>query len=218
MKKTLTILAAVLACMTAGAQKWIGGTATLGVADYELDPDVKAKAEKTFHIYPTVGFTYDEQWEYGVSFGLGHKRNIGGKFYSKRITDIMVQPFVRYCLWDNGIRFEKGDLSFFVQGNLLFDHRSSPYDIENGGGHGFKTWEEERATFGLSFQPGLKYCYNDHYVFTFTFADLYANTCKFTTNASLDENGEMVAKRHSTKSSDAGLEVGNLVISIAYQF
>lgn len=218
MKKLNLLLAVLTICSAADAQKWIGGTAVLGVADYELDPSIKAKSEKTFQIYPTVGFVYDEQWEYGVAFGLGHRRNIDGKFYGEKETDLMVQPFVRYCLWDNGIRFEKGDLSFFVQGNLLFDHISSPFDIQNGSGNGFKTWEREKAIFGISFQPGFKYCYNEHIIFSATFANLYAQTSKFTTNESFNAEGERVAKKHSTKAGKSGLDMGSVAISLAYQF
>ncbi|MCQ2083835.1 MAG: hypothetical protein MJY58_05015 [Bacteroidaceae bacterium] len=216
MKRSLIMLVLLFTGLCANAQRWIGGTVNLGVADYEIE--AKSKPEKNFQIYPTVGFVYDDQWEYGVSFGFGHRRNIDGYFYGKKLTDIFVQPFVRYCLWDNGIRFEKGDLSFFVQGNLKFDHQSSPYDEESPSGHGFKTWEQEEAIFGISFQPGFKYCYDDHIIFSATFGNLYAETSKFTTNVSYNESGEKVAKRHSTKSSRAGLAIGGLAVSIAYQF
>lgn len=221
MKRINVILATVLVCAVADAQTWIGGTACLGVGKFEhngefnteLNRPLKLKNEKTLQIFPTIGYEMDEKWEFGASFGFGHKRNIDGLYYGKKRTEILVSPFARYCVWDNGIKFEKGDLSFFIQGNLLLDYLSTPYDDERE--HGFKIWEQNRITLGCSIQPGIRYLYEEHFLFSCTFGSLYAETSKYTCN---DSNKNDV-KKVTTKSGKFELDIDSeLTISLAYMF
>ncbi|MCQ2126389.1 MAG: hypothetical protein MJZ06_02970 [Bacteroidaceae bacterium] len=221
MKRINVILATVLVCAAANAQTWIGGTACIGVGKFEhpgevnlLDNPVKLKNEKTLQIFPTIGYEMDEKWEFGASFGFGHKRNIDGLYYGKKRTEIMVSPFARYCVWDNGIKFEKGDLSCFIQANLLLDVLSTPYDVEQV--HGFKTFERDRMTFGASIQPGIRYIYDEHFIFTGTFGSLYAEKSSYKSN-DRDPSGQN--KKFTTKSGKAGLDIDSeLTISLAYMF
>lgn len=214
MKKITVALAAILISAAANAQTFLGGEVHLGVAPYEHVE--KAKAEKTLQIFPTIGFEYDDHWEFGASFGFGHKRNIGGEYYSNKETRFLVKPFARYSFWDNGVRFEKGDLSAFVQGNLLFDKVSTPYDVINGSGHGFKTWERDRTTIGLSINPGLKYNLTENVTVVGTFGELYARTSSYKSN---DRDPENQSKKYTTKSGGFGLDVeSSLTISLYYYF
>lgn len=211
MNKVKVILILLLTCVSANAQKWVGGNVMFGGTDYQTDE--KSKLEKTFRVYPTFGFVINDQWECGLAFGLGHLRNIDGLFYGGKETDLLIKPFVRYSLWDNA------GLSLFIQGNVMYDYNSRPFDVENENGNGYRTYENKRNTFGISFQPGLKYCLDSHIILTATFGDLYAQTTRLSSNQGTDLNGRRAfVPTYERKSGKGGLEIGKLAFSIAYQF
>ena len=212
MKKITVALTALLICAAANAQTFIGGEVHLGVAPYENVE--KAKAEKNLFIYPTIGYEYDDHWEFGASFGFGHRRNTGGEYYSTKYTRLFVKPFARYTFWDNGVRFEKGDLSAFVQGNLLFDKLSQPYDVPQV--HGFKTFERDRTTLGITINPGIKYNLTENITIIGTFGELYAKTSSYMSN---DRDSSGQNHKITTKSGGFGLEFeSSLAVSICYYF
>lgn len=207
----------LLTCVSANARTWIGGNAFFGGAGY--DTDQASKLEKTIRLYPTIGFTVGNKWECGISTGFGHLRNIGGLFYGEREADLQINPFVRYSLWDNGIGSAKGNLSFFVQGNLMYDFNSRPCDVQNENGNGYRTFKNIRNTFGISFQPGLKYCFDRHIVISATFGDLYVQTTRLESNQGTDLNGRKTfVPDYERRYGKGGLEIGRMSFSIAYQF
>lgn len=217
MKKAEVILTLLLTCISANSRTWIGGNVVLGGAGYETDQE--AKLEKTLQLYPTLGFTIDDKWECGISAGIGHIRNIGGLFYGEKKTDLLLNPFVRYILWNNGTISGKGDISFFVQSNLMYDYNSRPCDVQNESGTGYRTFKNIRNTFGISFQPGFKYCFDRHIVISATFGDLYVQTTRLESNQGTDLNGRKTfVPDYERRYGKGGLEIGRMSFSIAYQF
>lgn len=168
MKKLLFAVAALFTCLAAGAQTWIGGSLGFGLNGYGLTEGQNYagnpreypwnESEKVLSITPTIGYAYSENIDLGAQIGFSHFRNING-FRGKKYTQIEVAPFIRYTFWDNGARFEKGDITAFVQASVNFSTNNQPFDepISYGTVNTFKTSERDRKAFGFGITPGIKY-------------------------------------------------------------
>lgn len=188
MKKLLFAATALLTCMTAGAQTWIGGSIGLGLNTYGLK-EVKSEfgdnglshfntyqypwveSEKVLSFMPTIGYVLSENLEVGASANFSHYSNVSG-FRGKKYTIIEVAPFIRYTFWDNGVRFERGDVTAFIQAGINFEDALQPYDIPREYGSGtisFKTYERDRKAFGIGVSPGIKYAMTEKISLAATF-------------------------------------------------
>lgn len=166
MRKILFALLALVS-MSASAQYeyWIGGTADLGIGN---TPGAEhSESEKVLMAGPSVGFVYSDVLEFGASAGFYHDRNLENNFGVK-FTEIKAAPFVRYTIWENGDGWEKGDLSFFAQGQVGIDKITSPVDVYSTGNR-FKTYERDLFTWGVGILPGIKYQITERFALVGTF-------------------------------------------------
>lgn len=191
---------------------WIGGTADLGLGN---TPGAKhSESEKVLMVGPSIGYVYSEVLEFGASAGFYHDRNMDSEFGTK-YTELKVAPFVRYTFWENGDGWEKGELSFFIQGQLGLDYITSPFDVYNGNDHGFHTVERDLTTIGLGILPGIKYQITERLALVGTFGMIGFMSHSYKTNAPLNVQPERnggIDVVLSDLGFTAGLENGNATL------
>lgn len=126
MKKILMTIAAVVAAANVNAQVFVGGA--LGFATESYDGD----SETSFVVKPEIGYTLDENWALGISFGYGET----GKD-NKKVKTLSVNPYARYT-------FAKFDnVNLFVDGGFDFENVDSK-------SYGYKV-----NSWGIGLKPGV---------------------------------------------------------------
>jgi hypothetical protein len=71
MKKFILVLAAAVIAVSASAQVYVGGSASVG---RNTDANIT-----NFSIYPEIGYNLNNQWAIAASVGYGYKYNDGTK-------------------------------------------------------------------------------------------------------------------------------------------
>lgn len=146
MKKVLFAIAAMAACMSANAQLWISGGASVS-NDSEWNDD---KSATQWNITPAIGYALDDALEVGLELNLeGYKKDETSRFNFK------ISPFARYTF------FTDGDFSMFLQGNIDFANYSQ------------KSPDRKGQVFGVSIKPGVKYALTDNFAMVATVGKLY---------------------------------------------
>ncbi|MCQ2065523.1 MAG: hypothetical protein MJY66_06650 [Bacteroidaceae bacterium] len=233
MKKLFLAATALLTCLAAGAQTWIGGSVGLGLNGYGISEETItdshnnvqtssrvypwSETEKVLSVSPTIGRVINENVDAGASVSFAHFRNING-FRGSKYTDITVSPFVRYTFWDNGVRFEKGDVTAFVQANVFFSTnlQRNDFPMLYGSVSSFHTSEADCKSYGLGVAPGIKYQMTERISWAATFGWLGWQTHNVTAKP---YTGTERAERKTYKTSMFGLDLSSaLNIGMYYSF
>lgn len=145
MKKVLFAIAAMVACVTANAQLWVSGSASISNQSRWNDD----KAATSWKISPLIGYALDDALEVGLGLHLyGYGKDDNSEF------DFGIAPFARYTL------LSEGDFSMFVQGFVEFYSNSE------------KNPDLKGKNFGLGIEPGIKYTLTDNFAIVATFGGL----------------------------------------------
>jgi hypothetical protein len=113
MKKLILVLAAAIVAVSASAQVYVGGSASVG---RNTDANIT-----NFSIYPEIGYNLNNQWAIAASVGYGYKYNSGVK-----TNLVSVNPYVRYS-------FAKlGPVNLFLDGSVDYEYAKTKTPVLNG--------------------------------------------------------------------------------------
>lgn len=103
MKKLILVLAAAIVAVSASAQVYVGGSASVG---RNTDANIT-----NFSFYPEIGYNLNNQWAVAASLGYGYKYDDGAK-----TNLITFNPYVRYS-------FAKlGPVNLFLDGSVDYEY------------------------------------------------------------------------------------------------
>lgn len=195
MKKTLSTLIAVLGISTlANAQGFFIGGSISGEKDknyvWEFNREEKQfgnKSEseyKTFSIEPEIGYSFNDNWEMGVSFMFSQQKgdeldtgtDMGALLYGRRYFEL------------------GGNFSWFVDGGVTYSISKNRFLWENDS---ISNSKEQELEFFI--EPGISYDINDHWSLEMSF-DFLCLSYGLNWYKDLDENKNPNDNKYFSKS------------------
>ena len=118
----------MIACFTANAQFYMGGSLNLSVNSTNNDDGEKIRTTTTFGIQPEFGYYLSSRWDVGLSAGLKYSNTTNHTLDTEsESTSWNFSPFVRYAF------IQAGKFEVLAKGSVFVNGSNDASDIKTIG-------------------------------------------------------------------------------------